>query len=181
MRNVWEVLVLAGLVILLAFLLLPALLNNHERVRHGVSCASNLGQIVKACTTYQEPNGDYFPAFMQGCIEGQSNRNIPRSGQGSDYTFQPMPSLAVLYPAYIDNVRVFNCPSTKDRPQIAIRYYNGARHTCFGFKPDPGETGTITNNTDPAAFTGAELNDRHIISLTSGGAEAGRRPCRNCG
>jgi DNA polymerase-4 len=24
-------------------------------------------------------------------------------------------------------------------------------------------------------------NDRHIISLTSGGAEAGRRPCRNCG
>ncbi len=72
-----------------------------------ISCDSNLAQIVKACVTYQETNGDYFPAFMQCCSEGQSNPNIPASGQGSDNTFQPMPSLAVLYPAYVDNVKIF--------------------------------------------------------------------------
>jgi hypothetical protein len=123
-----------------------------------------LGQIAKACITYQESNGDYFPAFMQSCIAGQSNPNIPKSGQGSDGTFQPMPSLAVLYPAFIDNGKVFACPQTKDKPQIAIRYYNGARHTCFGFDVDPGGTGAITNNTDPAAFTGAELSASHKCS-----------------
>jgi prepilin-type processing-associated H-X9-DG protein len=122
------------------------------------ACDSNLSQIVKACITYQESNGDYFPAFMQGCIAGQSNPNIPKSGQGSDGTFQPMPSLACLYPDYLDNLKIFACPQTKDKTQIAIRYYNGARHTCFGFDVDPRETGTITNNTDPAAFTGAEVS-----------------------
>ena len=157
MRNVWEVLVLVGVIVLLAMLILPMFLDNRRPSRRS-SCDSNLSQIVKACITYQEPNGDYFPAFMQGCVEGQSNPNIPRSGQGSDNTFQPMPSLAVLYPAYVDNVKVFACPATDDKPQIAYRYYDGARHTCFGFLPDPEETGHITNNTDPAAFTGAEVS-----------------------
>jgi hypothetical protein len=130
MRNVWELLVVVVVVVLVAFLLLPAFQQHTSANRK--TCDSNLVQIVKACITYQEPNGDYFPAFMQGCIEGQSNPNIPKSGQGSDGAFQPMPSLAVLYPAYVDNVKVFGCPLTADRPQIALHYYNGARHTRRG-------------------------------------------------
>ena len=89
--------------------------------------------------------------------------------QGADGTFQPMASLACLYPGYVDNVKVFGCPSTPDHPQIAVRYYNGAKHTCFGFTPDPGETGTISTGTipgpsgleyivDPAVFTGWEVS-----------------------
>jgi prepilin-type processing-associated H-X9-DG protein len=163
MRNVWELLIVVGVAILLAILILSALQHN-GRESVGRSSASNLANIVKACQTYQEPNGDYFPAFMQACSEGQSNPNIPRSGQGSDGTFQPMPSLAVLYPAYIDNMKVFACPETKDKPQIAVRYYNGARHTCFGFNVDPDQTGTITNTTDPAAFSGAEVSGQFKCS-----------------
>jgi prepilin-type N-terminal cleavage/methylation domain-containing protein/prepilin-type processing-associated H-X9-DG protein len=167
-----ELLVVIAIIAILAGLLLPALARAREESRRK-ACDSQMGQIVKACTTYQEPNGDFFPAFMQTCGNGtagdNTNANIPvfactatsTAGSslcnGADGTFQPMASLAVLYPAYVDNVKIFGCPSTPDRPVIALRYYNGARHTCFGFQPDPGEVGTVTNTIDPAFVTGAEV------------------------
>jgi len=185
-----EMLVVIAIIAILAGLLLPALARAREESRRK-SCDSNLGQIVKACTTYQEPNGDFFPAFEQSIYWdppwGPINTDCglpnmvalafwsPMSVQGADGSFQPMPSLAVLYPAYIDNVKVFGCPSTSDKPQIAFRYYNGHRHTSFGWTPDPGETGTITGgggpfipgvlingnpvpyNIDPAVFVGNEV------------------------
>jgi prepilin-type N-terminal cleavage/methylation domain-containing protein/prepilin-type processing-associated H-X9-DG protein len=153
-----ELLVVIAIIAILAGLLLPALARAREESRRK-SCDSNLTQVVKACTTYQEPNGDFFPAFMQTVGTGATNpnANIPIQGYaGADGSFQPMPSLAVLYPAYIDNVKVFGCPSTPDKPLVAFRYYNGARHTCFGWLPDPMETGSISNNSDPATTTGAE-------------------------
>jgi prepilin-type N-terminal cleavage/methylation domain-containing protein/prepilin-type processing-associated H-X9-DG protein len=149
-----ELLVVIAIIAILAGLLLPALARAREESRRK-SCDSNLTQIVKACITYQEPNGDFFPAFEQ--VMSGSNTAIAGNTQGADGTFQPMPSLAVLYPAYIDNVKVFGCPSTPDHPQIAFEYYNGARHTCFGFLTDPDETGTIQNATDPASYTGQEV------------------------
>jgi prepilin-type N-terminal cleavage/methylation domain-containing protein/prepilin-type processing-associated H-X9-DG protein len=157
-----ELLVVIAIIAILAGLLLPALARAREESRRK-SCDSNLSQIVKACTTYQEPNGDFFPAFSQGVWTlapfnyTTTTMYIPTAGQGMDNTFQPMPSLAVLYPAYVDNVKVFGCPSTPDHPQIAFRYYNGCRHTCFGWMPDPNEAGTISNNSDPAQMTGAEV------------------------
>jgi prepilin-type N-terminal cleavage/methylation domain-containing protein/prepilin-type processing-associated H-X9-DG protein len=163
-----ELLVVIAIIAILAGLLLPALARAREESRRK-SCDSNLTQIVKACVTYQEPNGDFFPAFMQAAWTGlpfssPANTAIPGAGvyltggPGCDGTFQPMPSLAVLYPAYIDNVKVFWCPSTADKPVIAFRYYNGCRHTCFGFMPDPTESGSITNTSDPASYTGNEVS-----------------------
>jgi len=186
-----EMLVVIAIIAILAGLLLPALARAREESRRK-SCSSNLSQIVKACTTYQEPNGDFFPAFEQGVYTdppigptlGYSHTYAgvnaipeanwsPESVPGADCNFQPMPSLACLYPAYVDNVKIFGCPSTPDKPQIAFRYYNGARHTCFGFSPDPGETGTIATNVaipgdiygigfpysvDPACYEGNEIH-----------------------
>jgi len=190
-----EMLVVIAIIAILAGLLLPALARAREESRRK-SCDSNLGQIVKACVTYQEPNGDFFPAFMQQVCNGvgvlspsqpyvplveNAATVVPPGNQGSDGSFQPMPSLAVLYPAYVDNVKVFGCPSTSDKPLIAFAYYsdNGAtgntptgpcRHTCFGFTVDPLETGPLGavnytavpvsnyyNWTDPAWYTGAEV------------------------
>jgi prepilin-type N-terminal cleavage/methylation domain-containing protein/prepilin-type processing-associated H-X9-DG protein len=155
-----ELLVVIAIIAILAGLLLPALARAREESRRK-SCDSNLTQIVKACITYQEPNGDFFPAFEQGVQAGATN-----SYSGLDQTFQPMPSLAVLYPAYIDNVKVFACPSTPDHPLIAFAYYSGCRHTCFGYLMDPLESGynTIegtsggTASDDPAADTGKEVS-----------------------
>jgi len=163
-----ELLVVIAIIAILAGLLLPALARAREESRRK-SCNSQLGQIVKGATTYQEPNGDFFPAFMQGAAYGAAANTY----QPKDNTFQPMASLAVLYPTYVDNVKVFGCPSTSDIPAVAFRYYSGCRHTCFGFKVDPmeggpnGPQGTLTinglpsitgyNYTDPAWYTGYEV------------------------
>jgi len=174
-----ELLVVIAIIAILAGLLLPALARAREDARRK-TCDSQLSQIGKACITYQEPNGDFFPAFMQGGMysnEGTGIGNIPNFGfanlgQGRDNTFQPMPSLAVLYPSFLDNVNIFRCPSSGDSPAIAYQYYSGCRHTCFGFKVDPLQTGPTGpqgagvnqkpvnsgyNWTDPAWYTGQEL------------------------
>jgi prepilin-type N-terminal cleavage/methylation domain-containing protein/prepilin-type processing-associated H-X9-DG protein len=180
-----EMLVVIAIIAILAGLLLPALARAREESRRK-SCDSNLSQIVKAATTYQEPNGDFFPAFLQQSTAG-GNPYVPAAGssmpqsQGCDGSFQPMPSLAVLYPGYVENVRIiFSCPSTADRPLIAYSYFNGARHTAFGFKVDPLETGpngpvgaatlsaaptnTGYNFSDPAYFSGWEVTGANKCS-----------------
>jgi len=113
-----ELLVVIAIIAILAGLLLPALARAREESRRK-SCNSNLGQLVKACTTYQEPNGDFFPAHTQYT-----------TGTVDDY--DPMGSLCTLYPAYVDNPKVFACPSTNDKPEIAVNYSLGARHNQFG-------------------------------------------------
>jgi prepilin-type N-terminal cleavage/methylation domain-containing protein/prepilin-type processing-associated H-X9-DG protein len=153
-----EMLVVMAIIGILAGLLLPALMGAREQSRRK-SCLNNLGQIGKACISYQEPNGDFFPAFMQAMFAGETNPAIPTSGQGADGTFQPMPSLACLYPTYCSEVKTFACPSTTDIPQIACQYYPnlGVLHTCFGFAwYDPA--GLKISSKDPAACTGSEVS-----------------------
>ena len=202
----------------LAGILLPVLTKAREEARRKI-CLNNLRQIGAACISYQDPNGDYFPAFLQQADQSAgiwcAERNYPWLGQmvipqqpqppswqpsitygagnivsdhgfdydclvqnkgsepssdcrqwqlmqGFDGTFQPMPSLACLYPVFIDNVKVFACPSTPDKPLIAFRYYNGAKHTCFGF--DSYSSGIIVNTVDPAAYTGNEVSGTNKCS-----------------
>jgi len=133
-----EALVVLGIVLLLAALIVPALrLAAEKDVRK--ACDANLSQIVKACITYQEPNGDFFPAHSQYFF-------------GTTDDFRPMPSLAILYPSYIDNVRVFGCPATTDKPFISVRYHEGSRWVCFG-------TDVLGQPaTNPARYSGFELS-----------------------
>lgn len=82
-------------------------------------------QIAMACITYEESNGDFFPAQSQYT-------------SGATDVFLPMPSLAILYPGYIDNLRVFRCPETKDRPVVTVTWPSVGnasrriRHIDFG-------------------------------------------------
>lgn len=159
-----ELLVVIAIIAILAGLLLPALARAREESRRK-SCNSNLGQIVKACTTYQEPNGDFFPAHDQRG-PGQASATAPANqtdGYGASATADlkadilPMPSLAVLYPTYIDNVKVFGCPSTNDAPIIMRRYVDGALHTCFG---DPTrDTNTANDGFDYAQYAATTAAD----------------------
>lgn len=133
-----EALVLVSIVLFLAALIVPALrLAADEDARR--VCNMNLSQIVKACVTYQEPNGDFFPAHSQ-CFYGAAD------------DFKPMPSLAILYPAYTDNVTIFGCPATTDKPLVSSRYHEGNRWACFG-------TDVLGQPaTNPAAYSGFELS-----------------------
>ena len=163
-----ELLIVLAIIGILAGMLLPALAHAREQARR-TACSNNLGQIGKACISYQEPNGDYFPAFMQAMLASGPNIATlppapPPKQQGADGTFQPMPSLACLYPTYCPEVKVFGCPSTTDIPQIASQYYQitgydgtvfAALHTCFGSIPFNPATGMLT--TDPAAYTTQEI------------------------
>jgi len=102
-------------------------------------CNSNLAQIVKACITYQEPNGDFFPAHSQYF-------------KGTKDDYRPMPSLAVLFPTYIDDASVFGCPSTDDKPFVSVRYNGRFRWNCFG----TDVLGKPAAN--PAVYSGRELS-----------------------
>jgi prepilin-type N-terminal cleavage/methylation domain-containing protein/prepilin-type processing-associated H-X9-DG protein len=131
-----ELLVVIAIIAILAGLLLPALARAREESRRK-SCNSNFTQIVKAMTTYQEPNGDFFPAMCQEITGG--------TYVGTDL-YSPGASLAVLYPAYVDNVKVFGCPSVSDKPVIQLTYCNGARWTTFGKTP------TVQNTTGNGGY-----------------------------
>lgn len=119
-----EAIVIVLIVVLALLVLGPALLSRPETPSRTI-CSRNLGQIVKACVTYQEANGDYFPAQSQYT-------------SGTTDVFLPMPSLAMLYPAYIDSVKVFSCRATMDRPEITVTYLpvgsnpKAIRHIDFG-------------------------------------------------
>jgi len=150
-----ELLVVIAIIAILAGLLLPALARAREESRRK-SCNSNMGQIVKACTTYQEPNGDFFPAHNQAGPTFLLTAGYPKL-DGATGVFLPMPSLAVLYPTYADNQKVFQCPSTADKSYIAIKYINGAKHVSFGYQsPADGKIGGTTL-TDPASYSGQEV------------------------
>lgn len=126
-----ELLVVIAIIAILAGLLLPALARAREESRRK-ACNSNLGQIVKACMTYQQPNGDFFPAHSQYRI-------------GTTDIYQPMPSLAVLYPGYVDNLKVFGCPSTSDRPNVILMYNAGNRWNAFAPKRSIGQAAVAAN------------------------------------
>ncbi len=153
-----ELLVVIAIIAILAGLLLPALARAREESRRA-SCKSNMAQIVKACITYQEPNGDFFPCHDQIGLEYDD----PTEANPLMWTnYKPMPSLAVMFPSYIDNVAVFRCPSSSDNPMITVRYWEGARHTCFG---DPGvmdpadfsDTGTVAGGNRKSSYYYDEL------------------------
>jgi len=155
-----ELLVVIAIIAILAGLLLPALARAREESRRK-ACNSNMGQIIKACVTYQEPNGDFLPA------QSQYNGNPTSYPNGAN--FSPMPSLAILYPAYIDNVKVFGCPSTSDRPFIQMQFTMGAKHTDFGCRggvwgqlwvddPVPANRDLINHGADTAAA------DRSVVT-----------------
>ena len=140
-----EALVAVGVILVLAALMVPALRAAAQEKKKKI-CLANLAQIVKACTTYQEPNGDFFPVHSQYFA-------------GTKDDFKPMPSLAILYPAHVDNPRIFGCPATKDKPFISRRQVQGAWWTCFGTDV-PGQPAA-----NPARYSGLELGTEMQLLL----------------
>ena len=88
-----ELLVVVAIIGILMAILLPVLSRTRDSAR-GAACASNLKQIIMGLVMYANENSDEFP---------------------SDTTYigvsPAMKALNLIYPQYVNNKGVFNCPS----------------------------------------------------------------------
>ena len=121
-----ELLVVVAIIAILAGMLLPALARAREEARRA-TCKSSINQISTAAITYSGNFGDFWPAQ----VDNFRNPDTPfRSGDRihPNYSY----SLALVYPGFLDDVNVFRCPSSEDRPLIYSEVIRGSRRTSFG-------------------------------------------------
>jgi len=97
-----ELMVVIGIIAVLAALLLPVLGKAKERSKR-TSCASNLRQVTMASLMYAD--NDSGGAFLP-----QIDNN--------DNDYNP------FFPSYIDNLKVFTCPSTRNQIRPDVRATN---------------------------------------------------------
>jgi len=98
-----ELLVLIACLVLVGLLLLP-LLRKHDPVKtraRRMACAANCRDIGKAMAMYRQDNGGYFPFLWSRC---------------SVLSSDPMASIGLLYPQYLEFSEAFRCLSTDYNP-----------------------------------------------------------------
>jgi len=126
-----ELLVVIAIIAILAGMLLPALARAREESRRAV-CKSNLQQIGKAIVNYTTNYNDYMPYthHMASVAPGVGTANTV-----ANQTWPATGCVALIYPRFLAQVKVFQCPSTEDQPTVYTSMDNGAYHCSFGTTP----------------------------------------------
>ena len=162
------ILVLIMIMFILASLLLPALARARETAQHK-ACGNNLRMIITACISYQESGREFLPCHWDGLGVNSREADAEKEMYGAKQGFMnPMASLCLLYPHYIDDARVFRCPSTSDQPQIVRSVIYNGWHVAFGTPQmkNGKPTGLVdarayAQEDDWKAYAGGEYPRRH--------------------
>jgi len=119
-----ELLVVIAIIAILAGMLLPALARAREEARRA-NCKNNMQQVGKALVNYTGNYKDYLP-FIEEATDTTSGYTTSTNTD----------CLAMLYPDFLQQVKVFRCPSTEDEPQINSTWRTGGRQATFGASPN---------------------------------------------
>lgn len=110
------------------------------------SCSNNLMVIGKAMSTYSADYGNYWPAHVDNLAAAPGAAGLHGLGDSEihpDYNR----SLALIYPEYMPQHRVFRCPATRDEPNVLHAVVElgegGAEMRVSGFS-EPGSTTPLT-------------------------------------
>ncbi len=95
-----ELLVVLAIISILVAVIIPSLSKARENARRSI-CLSNLKQIGASATMYSDDHSGAFPNAFDGTSDG--NSNIETGDQPDKW--------GRLYPRYINDVKVFFCPS----------------------------------------------------------------------
>jgi len=130
MRRPWlaftliELLVVIAIIAILAGMLLPILARAREEARRG-TCANQLTQIGKAQSAYANTNNDYwaYQLDMRGKVQNWYLyvMNMSEKKRNQPERHNSCISLSILYPNWLDDIAIYKCPSTDDKPRIIKR------------------------------------------------------------
>jgi len=131
-----ELLVVIAIIAILAGMLLPALARAREESRRA-ACKSNLQQIGKALVAYNTNYGDYYPYVHHFTDTASTPENYSNQMSKTAVTGRwSTACLALVYPRFLAQVKVFRCPSTEDEPMINTTWISGAFQCSFGASPN---------------------------------------------
>ena len=143
-----ELLVVISIIAILAVSLTPAFSRAREAARR-TTCGQAMGQVHKAITMYEVDYNSY-----------------PTTGTGGTliYTDKPQDGLNLLYRQYIDDVRVFSCPSNPvGRPTgpgaAGTGWHDTATRNAEGWQYQPNQKMPFSYAFNSCASTWEPAND----------------------